>query len=77
MTDLKFGELDSEKVAKEKLVCRQILHEINNFGINERQRLFLIYLLSLEIENTLACSDLTTVAKTLCSEAGGMLSNDE
>lgn len=31
--------------------CREIVREIKNFGVNQRQILFLIDLLSLELEN--------------------------
>lgn len=37
--------------AKEVLSCRQIVEEINRFGVNQRQRLKIIELLSLEIED--------------------------
>ena len=32
--------------------CSQIVREIKNFGVNQRQILYLIQLLSLELENT-------------------------
>lgn len=47
----RYGQLKSEKVAEENLVCRQIAREISLFGITERQRLMLIYLLAMEIED--------------------------
>lgn len=34
--------------------CREIVREIKDFGINQRQLLYTIYLLSLELENTTA-----------------------
>lgn len=34
-----------------RMECREIVREIKDFGINERQKLYLIYLLSLELEN--------------------------
>ena len=46
-----FGKLSSEKQAEENTFCRHIVSEINNVGITERQRAFLIYLLALELEN--------------------------
>lgn len=40
------------KLSKEKKdSCRQIVQEIRKFGINQRQLLFLIELLALELEN--------------------------
>ena len=46
-----YGKLQSEKIAEENLICRKIADEISRFGINDRQRKFLIFLLSLEIED--------------------------
>lgn len=40
-------KLDSEK----RRECRDIVTEIRNFGVNQRQILFLIQLLALELEN--------------------------
>jgi hypothetical protein len=71
----KFGDTVAEKLAKEKLECRNILAEINRFGISERQRLFLIYLLSVELEDPVACQDLSIVSRTLCSSHDGMISD--
>jgi len=40
----------SEKLSKENQAVRDIVREINNFGINDRQRALLIYQLALELE---------------------------
>ncbi len=41
------------KLSKEKRQeCREIVKEIKEFGVNQRQMLYLIYLLSLELEDT-------------------------
>lgn len=61
----RFGQFKSEKFAEENEACRRIVFEINNFGINQRQRLFLIYLLSLEIENNEHMRTLTNVVRGL------------
>ena len=40
------------KLSKEKrLTCRGIVKTINEFGVSQRMKLYLIYLLSLELEN--------------------------
>lgn len=40
------------KLSKDKkLECRGIVRTINQFGVSQRQKLFLIYLLALELEN--------------------------
>jgi hypothetical protein len=46
-----YGQLSSEKSAKENEDCRRIVKEILNVGLTQRQHMFLIYLLSLELEN--------------------------
>jgi hypothetical protein len=46
-----YGEFQSEKLANESQIARQIVKEINNFGINERQRWLIIHSLALELEN--------------------------
>jgi hypothetical protein len=51
MTASLYGEFQSEKLATESQVAREIVREINNFGINERQRWLIIHSLALELEN--------------------------
>jgi len=46
-----YGKLSSEKFSEENEQCRAILGEIVNFGVSDRQKLFIIYLLSLELED--------------------------
>lgn len=48
---IRYGQARSEKLAEENQTCRQIVKEIGNFGISERQRALIIYLLALELEN--------------------------
>lgn len=46
-----YGKLDSETVAEQNLQCRQIVKEITNFGVTQRQIWYIMYLLALELEN--------------------------
>lgn len=46
-----YGQIQSEKIAEENKVARDIVKEISTFGINERQRWLIIYQLALEFEN--------------------------
>lgn len=66
MTQL-YGEMSSEKRAAENLVCRQIIKEINNFGVTQRQTLMVIYLLAMELENVEQMQMITRVVR----DAGG------
>jgi hypothetical protein len=63
-----FGQLSSEKIASENEECRKIIKEILNIGISQRQQMFLIYLLSLELENIQHVKDLTDVIKEIAGD---------
>jgi len=54
------------KLSKEKRTeCRQVVQEIKNFGIrSQRQILYLIYLLSLEVEDPEIMKTLVSACKT-------------
>lgn len=54
-----FGQLDSEKLAKDSHAAREIVREIGQFGINDRQRWLVIYYLAMELENTDEMKELT------------------
>lgn len=47
----KYGETKEETMALKSLQCREIINEINRFGVDEFQRIQLIKLLALELEN--------------------------
>lgn len=63
-----FGKLGSEKVAEENEVCRKIVSEITNFGVNQRQLKYIIYLLSLNIEDVEVMRELVGATKELFPE---------
>jgi hypothetical protein len=63
-----FGKLSSEKLAEENEECRKIVKEILNVGLTQRQQMFLIYLLSLELENIEYVKDLTEVIKEIAGD---------
>lgn len=60
-----YGQTSSEKIAEENQTCRQVVREIGNFGISERQRLFIIYLLALELEDVEAMKSVTSLVREL------------
>lgn len=45
-------DIKKQKELKEKIICRDILKEILDFGISEYQKKFLIRLLAMELEDT-------------------------
>lgn len=63
-----FGQLSSEKLAKENEECRRIVKEVLNVGLTQRQQIFLIYLLSLELENIQHVKDLTDLIKEIAGD---------
>ena len=46
-----YGQLKSEKLVEESRVARQIVQEINNFQITDRQRWLIIHALAMEVED--------------------------
>lgn len=60
-----YGQAQSEKRADENNVCRQMVREINNFGITQRQALMLIYLLASELENIEHMKAITKLVREL------------
>tara|TARA_A100001011_G_scaffold393650_3_gene484058 strand:- start:7281 stop:7562 length:282 start_codon:yes stop_codon:yes gene_type:complete len=47
----KIGETEAELEASQLVECRKIVRNVINFGITEKQKIHLIYLLSLELES--------------------------
>jgi hypothetical protein len=46
-----YGETTDETEVKERSKCREIVGEIMKFGVNQKQIIQIVYLLSLELEN--------------------------
>jgi len=65
MEQIFYGQMQSEKIAYDNNQARQIVSEINQFGINDRQRWLIIYQLSLELENIDEMKDMTSHIKEL------------
>jgi len=63
-----YGQLNSEKLAKENEDCRKIVKEILNIGLTQRQQMLLIYLLSLELENIDYVQTLTDAIKDIAGD---------
>lgn len=60
-----YGQSTGERRAEENRVCRQILKEIGNFGVTQRQQLFLIYLLATELEDVEHMRAITSLCRVL------------
>jgi len=62
---MKYGQSDSERDAKESIVCREIVQKILDFGVNERQKLQIIGLIALELENREDMIQITEIVKSI------------
>lgn len=62
---VRYGQMRSEQMAEENKVCRQIVKEINNFGITQRQTLMVMYLLAAELENVDQMRAITKLVREL------------
>jgi hypothetical protein len=69
MSEVKrYGTTQVEDDAEWTLQCRQIVRVINDFGVTDKQRLKIIYLLGLELEDRDQLQEITGLIKRL--EAG-------
>ncbi len=64
-----YGETETEKLASEKLTCRQIVNEISRYGVSQRQLLFIIYLLAAELEDVHVMQELTSAVRQLSGDS--------
>jgi hypothetical protein len=60
-----YGQLDSERQAAENTLCRELVRDISALEISERQRIMIIYLLALEIEDIELMRALTDPIKVI------------
>jgi hypothetical protein len=59
----KYGDTESSKIFQERHQCREIIGEIMKFGVSENQKLRIIYLLSLELENNSLMKEIVSICK--------------
>tara|TARA_Y100000034_G_scaffold74443_1_gene89552 strand:- start:588 stop:833 length:246 start_codon:yes stop_codon:yes gene_type:complete len=64
----KYGKTEEEKGVEDSIQCREIVVEILNFGINEFQKMKLIYLISLELEDRDHMLEVSDLIKKLLNE---------
>lgn len=65
---------------EKKQECRDIVRSVNEYGISQRQKMFLIYLLTLELENVKLMKRLTSVIaeeNTTVQDAKVLVSTDD
>jgi len=70
----KYGKTKPELDAEKSLMCRQIIKEINNFGVDESQKLHLIKLLALELESN---ENMKKIIKTITEIKESSINNEQ
>jgi hypothetical protein len=60
-----YGQTLADKLAQENQEARQIVSEIANFGISDRQRWLVMYYLALELEDVEKMQELTACMKEI------------
>lgn len=69
MSDVKhYGTTHEEDSAEHTVKCRQIVRTLIDFGVSEKEKLKIIFLLALELENRDHLQDITSLIERL--EAG-------
>jgi len=76
MNDVLYGQLKSEKMSQENELCRKIVKEISQFGVSQRQYMFIIYLLALELENVENMRALTSFLKEIVGNELFLISSE-
>jgi uncharacterized protein YfkK (UPF0435 family) len=74
---IKPNKIEVELSKEKKDICRQIVKEINNFGVSQRQKLFIVELLALEMENREALLVLGEACKTARESLNKSILNPE
>lgn len=70
MSIKRYGTTDTEQMAKDIAMTREIVFEVLKFGVTQQQILRIAYLLSLELENREAMVDISTCIKKYVDEIG-------
>ena len=60
-----FGKTQADKYSEENKIARQIVSEIGNFGVNDRQRWLIMYYLALEIEDVEKMQEVASFLKEI------------
>jgi hypothetical protein len=60
-----YGQTRADKLAEENRIARQIVSEIANYGVSDRQRWLIMYYLSLELEDVEKMQETTAFLKEI------------
>jgi predicted transcriptional regulator len=61
---------------EKKQICREIVAEINRFGVSQRQKIFICELLALELEDQEVSKAFTEAVKVSRSKLGNEIINE-
>ena len=65
---MKYGKTESELDIEKSIVCRDIVKKIIEYGVNENQKIKIIKLLAMELENRDLMLDIVNILKLSNSE---------
>jgi len=76
----KYGKTEKDLLVEKSIECRNIVKEIIRYGVSESQKKKIIYLLSLELEDTEIMKEITSLVHTSIedkSETDGLIKIDQ
>jgi hypothetical protein len=73
MTFVLYGETNEEKIVKEKQFCREVVKEVFDCGISERQKYILIKMFADNLENFHHMREITELVDSLVTTDVGEL----
>ena len=62
---MKYGKTNSELDVEKSIICRDIVKKIIEYGVNENQKIKIIKLLSMELENRELMIEIDNILKSL------------
>ena len=76
----KYGKTEKDLLVEKSIECRNIVKEIIRYGVSESQKKKIIYLLSLELEDTEIMKEITSLVHASIedkSETDGLIKIDQ
>jgi len=66
-----YGKTQNDVDVEKMLQCRDIVKEILNFGVDENQKIQIVKLMAMELENVNLMKDIVNIIKSVDENADG------
>ena len=66
-----YGKTQNDVDVEKMLQCRNIVKEILNFGVDENQKIQIVKLMAMELENVNLMKDIVNIIKSVGENADG------